>query len=59
MKKIIFIIITIFFMTGCSGASPRAGAGIGMGIGVGFSGKKPVVRPYFNAGIGAGLTKFF
>lgn len=59
MKKLIFVIITILALTGCSGVKPRAGAGVGMGIGVGFSGKKPVVRPYFNAGIGAGLVKFF
>lgn len=57
--KIIFILATIFLLTGCASARPRAGAGIGMGIGIGFSGKKPVIRPYVHGGVGMGIAKFF
>lgn len=58
IKKIIFILAAALFITGCSGVTPRAGAGIGVGVGLDFTKKNPI-RPYFGAGIGGGIFKFF
>lgn len=59
MKKIIlfFILITVLIFSGCTRATPRAGAGIGVGVGLDFSRKVPV-RPYITGGIGAGFRFF-
>lgn len=56
--KIIFLLVIILALTGCSGLTPRASAGVGVGVGIDLTKKVPI-RPYVGAGIGGGLFKFF